>query len=75
MLLENDMASAVCKRLLNLASPSFDHLNRVLAKALAMLLLPCHTSTDERLDVRDLITRMCPHPVRCSSLALQYLVM
>ena len=59
LLFENEVASTVCKKLLNMPSPSFDALNAIFAKALCMLLVPCR----ERKSFADIIAHLCPHPV------------
>ena len=66
LLLENEMAGDVCKRLMNIASPAFRDLNRVLARALCLLLMPAtlDSAPGVPVDIRTIVTHLCAHPVR-----------
>ena len=60
------MAGDVCKRLMNIASPAFRDLNRVLARALCLLLMPAtlDSAPGVPVDIRTIVTHLCAHPVR-----------
>lgn len=65
LLLENEVASAVCKQLLGLISPSFSALNSVLARAICMLVLPAEAPgpCSSHITPFTLIQHLCSHPV------------
>jgi hypothetical protein len=67
IVLKNDIASDICRRLLNIAKPSFDEMNLVLASHVASILLPCTTQKNgqEKDTLNDVFYRLCPHPVCC----------
>lgn len=75
LLLENDVANQVCKKLLNIASPRFPDLNRILAKTLCMFLLPSYAAKSRGskpsapVDMATLILNLCSHPVRRDTFA------
>ena len=61
LVMENDTAHAVCRRLLRRQRPSINDLNKLLATQLASAFLPTtstHTST-----ITDIFGHLCTHPV------------
>ncbi|DAZ98348.1 TPA: hypothetical protein N0F65_007155 [Lagenidium giganteum] len=66
LVLQNDVASEICKKLLRMARPSFEHMNDVLATQLAAALLPCGQHEERRLTAHDpvgaLTRHLCHHP-------------
>ena len=60
---QNDVADAICRKLLHIKSPSFDEMNDVLSQHLAMVMLP---AMDEKLGREALLAdlmHLCSHPV------------
>lgn len=65
LLLQNDVASAACQRLLRIAHPSFDAMNEVLATHLAAALLPVDAKASRsEFPFGAICQQLCAHPVR-----------
>lgn len=65
LLLQNDVASAACQRLLRIAHPSFAEMNGVLAAHLAAALLPVDRAGGGReFPFTTICRELCAHPVR-----------
>ncbi|KAJ0397830.1 hypothetical protein ATCC90586_002806 [Pythium insidiosum] len=59
IVLQNDVANEICRRLLQIARPSFDEMNHVLATQLAAALLPLDATRDV---AGALCEQLCTHP-------------
>jgi hypothetical protein len=77
LVLENEVATHVCRRLLHIPSPSYRDLNAVIVRSLCMVLLPARWQPEAEEGagvgtalrvVRDplvaALSQMCAHPVR-----------
>lgn len=68
IVLQNDVASAMCEKLLRIPRPSFDALNGVLATHLASALLPVEARdrpSGFHEPITEICQELCSHPVRC----------
>ncbi|TMW65278.1 hypothetical protein Poli38472_007920 [Pythium oligandrum] len=71
LVLQNDVANEICKRLLNMPRPSFDAINSVLATHLASVFLPVHNKQDGNTNstrsstegdvIQEMCERLCSH--------------
>ncbi|KAH9109441.1 hypothetical protein LEN26_012856 [Aphanomyces euteiches] len=69
MILENDLADQICRRLLAISKPSFDAMNQVLANHMAAVLLPAqplqkttHSTRFTSCLLPTVMQHLCSHP-------------
>lgn len=59
---ENDYLDLLCTKLLHIKHPSFQDMNKVIANALANILLPSHAASNGARNLGSIVEHLCCHP-------------